>query len=336
MPRHFDPALINDPFGDPGLYVDLVFARRALLFDLGDLSPLAPRKILRVSDAFVTHRHMDHFAGFDQLLRQLIGREKTIRIYGPAGLIGAVEHKLNAYSWNLIQGYEGHLIFRAAEIDKVGSVTSAEFSSRARFERFDAGTNQSDDGLLLQEPGLQIRSAFLDHGEPVLGFAIEERAHVNVWRNKIEAMGLSIGPWLRAFKEATLRGARDDSLIEVAWHDPSPGRAAHLPLGYLKKEIMKITGGRKIAYAVDCSFTDSNIEKIVRLAKDADILFIEATFLDSDAELAKARHHLTARQAGTIGRLAGAKRLVTLHHSPRYKGKGQALIDEAQAAFTGG
>ena len=56
MPRHFDPALVNDPFDDRGLYVDLVFERRALLFDL---RRLGPRKLLRVSDVFVTHRHMD-------------------------------------------------------------------------------------------------------------------------------------------------------------------------------------------------------------------------------------------------------------------------------------
>src|ERR1700726_1831472 len=104
---------------------------------------------------------------------------------------------------------------------------------------------------------------------------------------------------------ATLRGAPDDTLIEVAWRDRPSDKAAFLPLGHLKKEIMKITAGRKIAYVVDCSFTDANIEKIVRLAKDADIIFIEATFLEADATLAKARHHLTARQAGMIARLAG-------------------------------
>jgi hypothetical protein len=46
----------------------------------------------------------------------------------------------------------------------------------------------------------------------------------------------------------------------------SDGRAGPPGFGILKKEIMKITAGRKIAYVVDCSFTDANVEKIVRLA----------------------------------------------------------------------
>jgi ribonuclease Z len=65
MARDFDPAPINHPFNDPVLYVDLVLERRALLFDLSDLSWLVSRKLLRISDVFVTHRHMDHFR-FDQ------------------------------------------------------------------------------------------------------------------------------------------------------------------------------------------------------------------------------------------------------------------------------
>jgi ribonuclease Z len=336
MSRRFDPHLINAPFGDPGVYVDLVFERRALLFDLGEFSPLPPRKLLRVSDAFVSHRHMDHFAGFDHLLRHLFGRDNTVSIYGPAGMIDAVEHKLRAYTWNLITGYDGNPVFRVTEIDANGRLATALFPGRTGFAREGQSESTSEDGLLLRESGFEVRCAMLDHGIPSLAFALQERAHINVWRTKLEAMGLKVGPWLNAFKAAIMRGDPDDAAIAVGWAESGNDKPATLPLGALKRDISRITSGRKIAYVVDAPCTPANSAKIVALAQDADILFIEGGFRQADAALAAERGHLTAHQAGTLARLAGAKRLVTLHYSPRYQGQGEELAREAALAFAGG
>lgn len=48
----FQAELVNTPFGDPGIYIDLKFERRALLFDVGDITALPTRKLLRISDVF--------------------------------------------------------------------------------------------------------------------------------------------------------------------------------------------------------------------------------------------------------------------------------------------
>jgi ribonuclease Z len=77
-----EPRLVNDAFGDPGLFVDFQDERRSLLFDLGDITQLAPRKLMRLSHAFVTHTHMDHFSGFDHLLRVVLHDETTFRVRG--------------------------------------------------------------------------------------------------------------------------------------------------------------------------------------------------------------------------------------------------------------
>lgn len=333
MTIRFDPELVNDPFDDPGLYLDLVFERRALLFDLGDLGAVAPRKLSRISDVFVTHRHMDHFAGFDQLLRRLLGREKVLGLYGPTGLVAAVEHKLAAYSWNLVAGYSGNLVLRVTDVDADGSLATAEFCGRERFARRDDARHDSRDGLVLREPGLAVRATTIDHGVPTLAFAVEERARVNIKRNAVEAAGLVVGPWLRRFKEALVRGMPEDTRIDVAWRDPESKQPAWLPLGLLARNIMTLGAGRKISYVVDCAYTPANIDKIVRLAQGSDILFIEAMFFDVDRVHAAARRHLTAKQAGTLARLAGVERLVTLHYSPRYKGRGRDLAKEAFDAF---
>jgi ribonuclease Z len=333
MSRRFDPQLVNGPFGDPGLYIDLLFERRALLFDIGDLAPLSARKLLRVSDVFVSHRHVDHFIGFDQLLRCLYGREKTVRIYGGPGMIEAVEHKLKAYSWNLIGGRDENPVFRVAELNETGQLMMACFRGRTRFEHEDQAACSCEPGVLLREAGFEVKCAFLDHGIPTLAFALKERAHINIWPSKLEAVGLKVGPWLSNFKAAILRGDPEHTPIAVEWADASRQGTPTMPLGQLRQQIMRTTAGRRIAYVVDAAFTPANRDKIVGLAKDADVLFIEATFLDADRAIAAKRGHLTARQAGTLARQAGARRMVTLHYSPRYQDRGAELAQEAALAF---
>jgi len=86
----------------------------------------------------------------------------------------------------------------------------------------------------------------------------------------------------------------------------------------------------------DAAYHRSNVEKIVELAKGADQLFIEAAFLDAEREVAMAKHHLTARQAGLIGHKAGVRQMTVFHYSPRYAGMAEVLKNEARQAFEHG
>ena len=112
MRPSFLPRLINGPFDDPGLFIPLAHSRRAFMFDLGDLGALSPGDLLKVSHVFVTHTHMDHFIGFDQILRLLLGRDKELVLFGPHGFIDQVAAKLNAYTWNLVHNYEEGRVIR--------------------------------------------------------------------------------------------------------------------------------------------------------------------------------------------------------------------------------
>jgi ribonuclease Z len=327
----FHPRLVNDPFGDPALYVDFLFERRALLLDLGDLSPLSPRQILRVDHAFVSHTHMDHFVGFDTLLRLLLGRDKTLHLYGPPGFLDRVEHKLAAYTWNLVANYESDFVIRTIEAHPDGHREIAEFRTRSGFRRDPALLPKLADGLLVDEETFQVRTAFLDHGIPCMAFALQEKLHVNIWKSGLEELGLPTGPWLKEVKNAALREVPDNTTFRGG--DRS-GR--EVTLGELKAKVLRIVPGQKVAYVTDAGYTEANAAAIVELARDADLLFIETAFLHEEERRAAEKRHLTARQAGLLAREAGAKRLIPFHFSPKHQEEEDLLVREALEAFEEG
>lgn len=327
------PELINGAFGDPGLLIDFKFERRALLFDLGDLACLPTRKLLRVSDVFVSHTHMDHFVGLDRLLRVDLGRATSIRLYGPPHFIDQLEHKLAAYTWNLVESYASDFTLTAHAILPDWRMSVARFRSRKRFERETLDEQTASGGLLLAEPQFRVRAILLDHKTPCLAFAFEECVHVNIWKNGLTELGIPTGPWLKELKAALLADAPDDVPIRASWRDRQGPHERVLALGQLRAKAVRLTRGQKVCYVTDAAYTKENAQRILRLAAGADLLFIEAAFLDQDAELARSRCHLTARQAGTLGRQAGVSVIVPFHFSPRYEGRGAELQAELEAAF---
>jgi ribonuclease Z len=159
--------------------------------------------------------------------------------------------------------------------------------SPVRLEPFDDG------GGVLEDGPLRITARPLAHRVPTLGYRVEELPRRHLLPDRLAAHGIE-GP---AAGQLLAEGA-----VAV------DGRTVRLD------DVSELRAGQRAAVVMDTAVCD----EAIALADGVDLLLCEATFLETESFLARDYGHLTAREAATIAREAGARRLVLTHFSARY------------------
>lgn len=130
-----------------------------------------------------------------------------------------------------------------------------------------------------------------------MGFRFEERERPGRFDpEQARALGVPEGPAFGRLQEGTPVTTADGTTVEPeqVLGPPRPGTS--------------------VAYVTDTRPCDGGRA----LADDADLLYHDATFADDHQERADTTGHSTARQAATVARDAGARRLLLGHRSARY------------------
>jgi ribonuclease Z len=157
----------------------------------------------------------------------------------------------------------------------------------------------------------QLSVAALDHRIDCYGYRFAEPDGRRMLPDRLAVLGIR-GPMVGALQRT--------GVIEV------DGREIGLD------EVSVPRRGQVFAFVMDTRMCAGALV----LARDADLLVAESTFLDADRELAHRYRHLTSREAGRLAAEAGARELLLTHFSQRYPyEEAERFREEAALEFTG-
>jgi ribonuclease BN (tRNA processing enzyme) len=321
---HMGPAigtLVNGVLGDPLLHLRLRQRRRSLLFDLGEALRLPARIAHQVTDVFVSHAHFDHIAGFLWLLRSRIGVETVCRLYGPPGLCTHLQGFVQGVLWDRVGGRGPR--FEVVEL-REGGLHRFRLGAGIAAQPLGA-TACAEPAVLVEEPDFRVSAVTLDHGTPVLAYALEPARKIAVRAERLARSGLRPGPWINELK-ARLAAGRLEGPLLLPDGERRDARA-------LATELLEVGPGQRLVYATDLADTPRNRERCVALARGASFLVCEAAFCAEHRVQATRTGHLTARACGEIARAAGVGGLVPFHFSRRYEREPWRVYDEVREVF---
>jgi ribonuclease Z len=172
-----DCRLVNGSTGDPLLFIDYPGKNNALLFDAGELCNLETQRLADLEAVFITHHHMDHFVGFDRLLRANLDSDKVVHIFGPVGTINKIYQRITSYEIQFFPFQK--VVFRVHEI--VGKkLRWANLECARHFPEPDPREVRWKAPLVFENASLQVEAVPVDHTAPCLAYALVEKSGTRI------------------------------------------------------------------------------------------------------------------------------------------------------------
>jgi len=166
----------------------------------------------------------------------------------------------------------------------------------------------AEPGIVYADERFTLSCARLEHRVEAFGWRLQEPDGRRMLPDRLHALGIH-GP--------------DIGRLQAAGSLDVGGRTVHL------EEASATRPGQSFAFVMDTRWCDAAVE----LARGVDLLVCESTFLSTEEDLAADFGHLTARQAGRLAAVAGARRLVLTHFSRRYGDDAEPFAAEAREEF---
>jgi ribonuclease Z len=239
--------------------------------------------------------------GFKRLNRILITHGHLDHILGLAGLLSTL---LRWETIETLEIYGGNAALSRVHDLIYGVVLRGNHSS------FNLALVPIEEGVFIEEDEFNITAIPVQHrGPDNYGYLFQEKGRYPFLPEKAEELGIPSGPWRR---------------------DLVNGKAVTLPDGRKiqpEQVLGEYKAGTRMVVLGDVAETDS----LVTYCDQADALVTEATYLESEAEMAQQFGHMTARQSAQLAVHANVKQLILTHLSRRYRERD--ILAEAQAVF---